>query len=218
MLNQANMHLIYGDLLVIHKIALKNPKITFKTKVDLFLEISRHIAIILNEDLQTPLQPPSQFNANSGSTSNYDTFYEGQSPESPTKMSLGGLGARGVETLEGRGDRIKSCLRTLLFTMIKLMEQVDFANFDTLNYMLEALLRCSRQLKQYTFYLIKVDPLINFLAGIMKNDQLFDLEDYDDEALNFSLRLQVCDIIFSLTTERFFFRLDSVGELLKLLV
>ena len=38
------MHLIYQDLKKIHKIALKNNKIEFKTKVDLFLECSKFLA------------------------------------------------------------------------------------------------------------------------------------------------------------------------------
>jgi hypothetical protein len=43
-LNQNYMHLIYQDLKKIHKIALKNNKIEFKTKVDLFLECSKFLA------------------------------------------------------------------------------------------------------------------------------------------------------------------------------
>jgi hypothetical protein len=38
------MHLVYQDLKKIHKIALKNNKIEFKTKVDLFLECSKFLA------------------------------------------------------------------------------------------------------------------------------------------------------------------------------
>jgi len=40
------MQLIYQDLKKIHKIALKNSKIAFKTKVDLFLECSKFLARI----------------------------------------------------------------------------------------------------------------------------------------------------------------------------
>ena len=40
------MHLIYQDLKKIYKIALKNQKIDFKTKVDLFSECSKFLAKI----------------------------------------------------------------------------------------------------------------------------------------------------------------------------
>lgn len=43
-LNKRKMDLIYRDLKKIHKIAVKNDKIDFKTKVDLFTEISKFIA------------------------------------------------------------------------------------------------------------------------------------------------------------------------------
>lgn len=45
-LNKKYMHLIYQDLKKVHKIALKNPKIDFKTKVDLFSECSKFLAKI----------------------------------------------------------------------------------------------------------------------------------------------------------------------------
>jgi hypothetical protein len=44
------MHLIYQDLKKIHKIALKNHKIEFKTKVDLFLECSKFLAVISSSE------------------------------------------------------------------------------------------------------------------------------------------------------------------------
>ena len=40
-LNKKYMYLIYEDLKKIHKIAIKNPKIDFKTKVDMLTEISK---------------------------------------------------------------------------------------------------------------------------------------------------------------------------------
>jgi len=49
-LNQNYMHLIYQDLKKIHKIALKNNKIEFKTKVDLFLECSKFLAKLSASD------------------------------------------------------------------------------------------------------------------------------------------------------------------------
>jgi hypothetical protein len=39
------MDLIYKDLKKIHKLAVNNSKIDFKTKVDLFTEISKYVAI-----------------------------------------------------------------------------------------------------------------------------------------------------------------------------
>lgn len=38
------MERIYQDLKKIHKIAIKNDKIDFKTKVDLFVEVSKYVA------------------------------------------------------------------------------------------------------------------------------------------------------------------------------
>ena len=40
------MDKIYMDLKKIHKIAIKNQKIDFKTKVDLFVEVSKYVAKI----------------------------------------------------------------------------------------------------------------------------------------------------------------------------
>lgn len=45
-LNKHKMDKIYMDLKKIHKIAIKNDKIDFKTKVDLFVEVSKYIAKI----------------------------------------------------------------------------------------------------------------------------------------------------------------------------
>ena len=42
-LNKHKMDKIYLDLKKIHKIAIKNDKIDFKTKVDLFVEVSKYI-------------------------------------------------------------------------------------------------------------------------------------------------------------------------------
>ena len=43
-LNKKYMHLIYKDLKKIYKIALRNDKIDYKTKVDLFTECSKFLA------------------------------------------------------------------------------------------------------------------------------------------------------------------------------
>ena len=40
-LNKRYMHLIYPDLKKIHKLGIRNSKIDFKTKVDLFSECSK---------------------------------------------------------------------------------------------------------------------------------------------------------------------------------
>jgi hypothetical protein len=45
-LNKKYMHLIYQDLKKVHKIALKNNKIDYKTKVDLFSECAKFLAKI----------------------------------------------------------------------------------------------------------------------------------------------------------------------------
>ena len=47
-LNKRYMHLIYPDLKKIHKLGIKNNKIEFKTKVDLFSECSKQLAKIAN--------------------------------------------------------------------------------------------------------------------------------------------------------------------------
>ena len=43
-LNKRLMERIYQDLKKIHKIAIKSEKIDFKTKVDLFVEVSKYVA------------------------------------------------------------------------------------------------------------------------------------------------------------------------------
>ena len=48
-LNKHKMDKIYMDLKKIHKIAIKNDKIDFKTKVDLFVEVSKYVAKISNK-------------------------------------------------------------------------------------------------------------------------------------------------------------------------
>lgn len=45
-LNKHKMDKIFMDLKKIHKIAIKNTKIDFKTKVDLFVEVSKYVAKI----------------------------------------------------------------------------------------------------------------------------------------------------------------------------
>lgn len=46
------MDIIYADLKKIHKIAIKNDKIDFKTKVDMFTEVSKYIAKLSRHQVQ----------------------------------------------------------------------------------------------------------------------------------------------------------------------
>lgn len=56
-LNQKYLHLIYQDIKKVYKIAFRNPKIDFKTKVDLFTECSKFLAkISSNSDKQANTQ------------------------------------------------------------------------------------------------------------------------------------------------------------------
>ena len=48
-MNKHKMDKVYPDLKKIHKIAIKNDKIDFKTKVDLFVEVSKYVAKISNK-------------------------------------------------------------------------------------------------------------------------------------------------------------------------
>ena len=53
-LNKHKMDKIYMDLKKIHKIAIKNNKIDFKTKVDLFVEVSKYVSkISMRQNLAT---------------------------------------------------------------------------------------------------------------------------------------------------------------------
>jgi hypothetical protein len=45
-LNKRVMHIIFKDLKTIHRIAEKSQKIDFKTRVDMFTEISKYVAMV----------------------------------------------------------------------------------------------------------------------------------------------------------------------------
>ena len=64
------MHLIYLDLKKIHKVALKNNKVEFKTKVDLLIECRKYLSNIsslennqhdFSRQLSKNIEPDSSF-------------------------------------------------------------------------------------------------------------------------------------------------------------
>jgi hypothetical protein len=44
------------------------------------------------------------------------------------------------------------------------------------------------------------------------------MKEFDDQVLNFSLRIIVCEIFFNLKQEKYFFKLDNIAEAIQLLI
>jgi len=116
----------------IHKYALKNTKIDFKTKVDLFSECSKFLAKISSA-------PPDRVAA----------------------------------TEKDISDMIDHCLKALLFTLIKLINQLKKERFPEFKYFLTAILDATKNLKKNLIYLIKIDHLLDFLMEVLKEDYEF---------------------------------------------
>jgi len=113
---------------------------------------------------------------------------------------------------------IDSCLKALLFSLIKIIGLLDTTNFSMFKYFMIAILDCSQNLKNHLIYLIKIENLIEFLKRVLKTDFKFNLQEFDDQVLNFSLRIIVCEIFFNLKQEKYFFKLDNIGEAIQLLI
>lgn len=91
-LNKHKMDKIYMDLKRIHKIAIKNEKIDFKTKVDLFVEVSKYVAKISNKQMKE--SPISNVN-DIAAVNTVDTEFK---------------------------SKIEECIKALIYTMVRLTQ------------------------------------------------------------------------------------------------
>lgn len=66
--------------------------------------------------------------------------------------------------------------------------------------------------------MIKIENLIEFLKRVLKEDFVFNMKDFDDQVLNFSLRIIVCEIFFNLKQEKYFFKLENIAGAIQLLI
>jgi hypothetical protein len=120
--------------------------------------------------------------------------------------------------MDNKSEMIDCCLKALLFSLIKIIGLLDTNNFSMFKYFLIAILDCSSNLKSHLIYLIKIENLIEFLKRVLKEDFVFNMKDFDDQVLNFSLRIIVCEIFFNLKQEKYFFKLENIAGAIQLLI
>lgn len=123
-----------------------------------------------------------------------------------------------VDMKKDKSEMIDCCLKALLFSLIKIIGLLDTSNFSMFKYFLIAILDCSKNLKNHLIYLIKIENLIEFLKRVLTQDFAFKMKEFDDQVLNFSLRIIVCEIFFNLKQEKYFFKLDNIAEAIQLLI
>jgi hypothetical protein len=206
------MHLVYQDLKKIHKIALKNNKIEFKTKVDLFLECSKFLARLSTSDDDGSVNfIQGGVVSNSGSALNNESVSNNGPNKAPNSKV-------NIELEKDKSEMMDCCLKALLFSLIKIIGLLDTSHFAMFKYFLMALLDCSQNLKHHLIYLIKIDNLIEFMKRVLSQDFKFGMKEFDDQVLNFSLRIIVCEIFFNLKQEPQFFKLDNIFEAIDLVI
>jgi len=103
-----------------------------------------------------------------------------------------------VELEKDKTEMMDCCLKALLFSLFKIIGLLDTTNFSMFKYFLMAILDCSQNLKHHLIYLIKIENLIEFLKRVLTQDFEFHMTEFDDQVLNFSLRIIVCEIFFNL--------------------
>ena len=198
-LNKHKMDKIYLDLKKIHKIAIKNDKIDFKTKVDLFVEVSKYIQRISQKQ---------QLEAD-----------KEDGDESASQVD-------GVTSLNAEKDynqKVQESLKALIYTMVRLTSQLEQSNFMMYKYFLLAILETTKNLKYHLKYLIKIKKILEFLRQVLqqkKSDFVFDNQDQftDQNVLVFSLKMIVCEIFFNLKYEKEFFKLNDISDAVGLLI
>jgi len=139
------MYLIYQDLKKIHKIAIKNPKIDFKTKVDLLTEISKFVAKLAQR-------------GNNGVTS-ASLLAQDQD----------------MEADQDDRRIIEESLKALIFSIIRLISLLDESNFAMFKYFLAAILDCTANLRSHLNYLIQIDSLMSFLKRVLETHFEFNM-------------------------------------------
>ena len=75
-----------------------------------------------------------------------------------------------MHTENGDTNIIQECLKALIYTVLRLIVQLDETNFMLFKYFLLALLDCTRNLKQHLKYLIKIKKILDFLRGVLQQD------------------------------------------------
>jgi hypothetical protein len=139
------MQLIYQDLKKIHKIAIKNPKIDFKTKVDLLTEISKFVAKLAQR-------------GNNGVTSASLLAQDQDMEADKDDRSI-----------------IEESLKALIFSIIRLISLLDESNFAMFKYFLAAILDCTANLRSHLNYLIQIDSLMSFLKRVLETHFEFNM-------------------------------------------
>jgi hypothetical protein len=139
------MYLIYQDLKKIHKIAIKNPKIDFKTKVDLLTEISKFVAKLAQR-------------CNNGVTSASLLAQDQDMEADKDDRSI-----------------IEESLKALIFSIIRLISLLDESNFAMFKYFLAAILDCTANLRSHLNYLIQIDSLMSFLKRVLETHFEFNM-------------------------------------------
>lgn len=152
----------------IHKIALKNNKIEFKTKVDLFLECSKFLASLstADDDVGTETILGGIISSHQPASSEAEAVGEGLADKEAKKTPA----KYGLDAEKDKSERIDCCLKALLFSLIKIIGLLDVNNFSMFKYFLIAILDCSKNLKNHLIYLIKIDYLIEFLKRVLTED------------------------------------------------
>ena len=113
-LNKRKMDKIYTDLKKIHKIAVKNPKIDFKNKIDLFTEISKYVAKLTQVSLNNVNQKSVQDLANK-----IDNGLRNKKLVSFEENARIAAATFNDEESE-ENMKIKECLKALIFTLVRL--------------------------------------------------------------------------------------------------
>ena len=107
--------------------------------------------------------------------------------------------------------QVQECLKALIYTMVRLVVQLDKENFSMYKYFLLAILDCTRNLKSHLKYLIKVKKILDFLQDVLAkeaDDFQFAVNEFSDKkVLVFSLKMIVCEIFFNLKFDKEFFKL-----------
>jgi hypothetical protein len=129
----------------IHKIAIKNPKIDFKTKVDLLTEISKFVAKLAQR-------------GNNGVTSASLLAQDQDMEADKDDRSI-----------------IEESLKALIFSIIRLISLLDESNFAMFKYFLAAILDCTANLRSHLNYLIQIDSLMSFLKRVLETHFEFNM-------------------------------------------
>ena len=104
------------------------------------------------------------------------------------------------------------CLRALLFSLMKLIKLLDTSKYHSFKYFLQAILECTKELRIHLIYLIEIEHLVSFLMKVLTETYSFNNKEFDDNVLNFSLKVIVCEIFFTLKNEKEFFKSKNITE------